>query len=202
MPRILPSGTGMLPPSSIQETSGLRGLGRACIPTRRGRYRTGSSRKEWTTRKKGTLESDHCEAGSVIRLIGPCGKWVIGLGDANLHLLLGRDMALAERYSYWPDGWGLEAGDAKGAMGLPVRNVGVPPCLYYPRSNTAANILLRTYCYLRGNFPVTPHKAAELSLGQADGYALIAAIAFLCENATAYQSRKPGLIAGVFIRAR
>ena len=33
MPRILPSGTGMLPPSSIQETSGLRGLGRACIPT-------------------------------------------------------------------------------------------------------------------------------------------------------------------------
>ena len=37
MPRILPSGTGMLPPSSTQETSGLRGLGRACIPARLGR---------------------------------------------------------------------------------------------------------------------------------------------------------------------
>jgi len=32
----------------------------------------------------------------------------------------------------------------------------------------------------------------------ADGYALIAAIAFLCQNATAYQSRKLGLIVGVF----
>ena len=32
--------TGMLPPSSIQETSGLRGLGRACIPTRLGNCRT------------------------------------------------------------------------------------------------------------------------------------------------------------------
>jgi hypothetical protein len=30
------------------------------------------------------------------------------------------------------------------------------------------------------------------------GYALIAAIAFLCENETAYQSRKLGLIVGVF----
>jgi hypothetical protein len=31
-------------------------------------------------------------------------------------LLLDRDMALVERHSYWPDGWGLEPGDAK-AMG-------------------------------------------------------------------------------------
>src|ERR1700722_2859817 len=30
----------MLPPSSIQEASGLRGLGRACIPTRLGNRRT------------------------------------------------------------------------------------------------------------------------------------------------------------------
>ena len=53
MPRILPSGTGMLPPSSIQETSGLRGLGRACIPPWTLSCR--SSRKERTTRPKGPL---------------------------------------------------------------------------------------------------------------------------------------------------
>jgi hypothetical protein len=38
--------------------------------------------------------------------IGPRGKWVVGFGHANLQIFVAwPDMALAERRSYWPDGW-------------------------------------------------------------------------------------------------
>ena len=77
MPRILPSGMAdrkavqgqvgvfrmQVPPSSIRETSGLRGLGRACIPTRRGRYRRGARGRSGLRGQKAPFESDHCGAG-------------------------------------------------------------------------------------------------------------------------------------------
>ena len=62
-------------------------------------------------------------------------------------LLLGRDMALAERHSYWPDGWGLGPGDAKGAMGATVNahdglKCPCKPSSDYPTSIAAPNALL------------------------------------------------------------
>ena len=77
MPRILPSGTGMLPPSSTQESSGLRELGRACIPARLGPhnlYRDIVQELEEGVDclgQKAYFESDHCGAASVIRPASP-----------------------------------------------------------------------------------------------------------------------------------
>jgi hypothetical protein len=83
-----------------------------------------------------------------------CNRFTVPLFSRNVrfqanasvmfYLVRCRDMALAERHSYWPDGWGLEPGDAKGAMGATVNaqdglKCRCKPRSDYPTSNTAPN---------------------------------------------------------------